>query len=335
MQAKVFEIAAMLNGKVEGDGNIVLNTICKIEEGRPEGLSFLSNPKYLPYIYDTLAGAVLVNDNMAFEKPVSTTLIRVPDAYAAFTRILEVAQRDQHKSGIEQPSFIDPSATVGKDAYIGAFAYIGAHARIGNNVKIYPQSFVGDNVEIGDNTILYSGVKIYYDSKIGANVIIHASTVVGSDGFGHAPMPDGSYKKIPQTGNVVVEDDVEIGSNCSIDRATMGSTIIRKGVKLDNLIQVAHNAEIGENTVIAAQTGISGSTKLGKQCRIGGQVGFVGHINVADGTQVGAQSGVHKEITEPNKEWFGSPAMDKREAFRISMLLTRLPELFKKVKDLS
>ncbi len=334
MQAKVFEIAAMLNGEVEGDGNIVLSTICKIEEGQPGGLSFLANPKYLQYIYDTRAGAVLVNNDMEFERPVSTTIIRVPDAYAAFTRVLEMAQKALHKTGIEQPSYIDPSAKLGKDIYVGAFSYIGSGSRIGNNVKIYPQTFIGDNVEIADDTILYSGVKIYYDSRIGKNVIIHSSSVIGSDGFGHAPMPDGTYKKIPQTGNVVIEDDVEIGSNCSIDRATLGSTIIRKGVKLDNLIQVAHNAEIGENTVIAAQSGISGSTKLGKQCKIGGQVGFTGHINIADGTQVGAQSGVRKDITEPNKEWFGSPIMDKREAFRISALIAKLPELNQKIKDL-
>lgn len=334
MQAKVFELAAMLNGSVEGNGETILNTICKIEEGQPNGLSFLSNPKYIPFIYETKAGAVLVNNDMVFEKPVSATLIRVPDAYTAFTKILEIAQSNQHKTGIEQPSFIDPTAKIGNGVYIGAFAYIGAHAQIGDNVKIYPQVCIGDHAIIADNTVIYAGVKIYNDSHIGQNVIIHASTVIGSDGFGHAPQADGSYKKIPQIGNVIIEDNVEIGSNCSIDRATFGSTIIRKGVKLDNLIQVAHNAEIGENTVIAAQAGVSGSTKLGKQCKVGGQVGFVGHIHVADGSQIGAQSGVHHAITEPNREWFGSPIMDKREAFRISLLLTKLPELFKKVKSL-
>ncbi len=334
MQAKVFELAAMLNGSVEGNGETILNTICKIEEGQPNGLSFLSNPKYIPFIYDTKAGAVLVNNDMVFEKPVSATLIRVPDAYSAFTKILEIAQSNQHKTGIEQPSFIDPTAKIGKGVYIGAFAYIGAHAQIGDNVKIYPQVCIGDHAIIADNTVIYAGVKIYNDSRIGQNVIIHAATVIGSDGFGHAPQADGTYKKIPQIGNVIIEDNVEIGSNCSIDRATFGSTIIRKGVKLDNLIQVAHNAEIGENTVIAAQSGVSGSTKIGKQCKVGGQVGFVGHIQVADGSHIGAQSGVHHAITEPNREWFGSPIMDKREAFRISLLLTKLPELFKKVKSL-
>ena len=334
MQAKVSEIAAMLNGSVEGDGDIVLNTICKIEEGSSNGLSFLSNPKYLPFIYQTKAGAVLVNNNMVFDRPVFTTIIRVPDAYNSFTKILELAHSQQHKTGIEQPSFIDPSAVTGTDVYIGAFAYIGANSKIGNNVKIYPQVYLGDNVEIGDDTILYSGVKVYSDCKIGNEVIVHASTVIGSDGFGHAPQADGSYKKIPQIGNVIIESNVEIGSNCSIDRATFGSTIIRKGVKLDNLIQIAHNSEIGENTVMAAQSGVSGSTRLGKQCKVGGQVGFVGHITVADGSSIGAQSGVHREITEPDKEWFGSPIMDKREAFRISMLVAKLPELFKKVKDL-
>ncbi len=334
MQAKVFEIAAMLNGTVEGNGNIVIDSICKIEEGKPNGLSFLSNPKYLSYIYETQAAAVLVNDDMIFDKVVSTTLIRVPDAYSAFTKILEIAQNKVHKTGVEQPSFIDTSAVLGSEVYVGAFAYIGANAKIGNNVKIYPQVYLGENVEIADNTIVYSGVKIYNDCKIGANVIIHASTVIGSDGFGHAPQTDGSYKKIPQIGNVIIEDRVEIGSNCSIDRATIGSTIIRKGVKLDNLIQIAHNAEIGENTVIAAQTGVSGSTKLGKQCKIGGQVGFKGHITIADGSSIGGQSGVTHEITEPNKEWFGLPVMEKRESFRISVLMAKLPELFKKVKVL-
>ena len=330
MEAKVFELAEMLGGKVEGDGNIVLNTICKIEEGKPNGLSFLSNPKYLHYIYDTNAGAVLVNADMIFDKPIKATIIRVPNAYNAFTSILELAQLAMHKSGVEQPCFIDATASVSSSGvYIGAFAYIGSKAKIGNNVKIYPHAFIGDNVQIGDNTIVYSGVKIYYDCRIGSNVIIHASTVIGSDGFGHAPQPDGSYKKIPQIGNVIIEDDVEIGSNCSIDRATFGSTIIRKGVRLDNLIQIAHNVEIGENTAIASQTGVSGSTKIGKQCKVGGQVGFIGHISVADGSQIGAQSGVHHEIEMPNKEWFGSPIMGKRDAFRISKLIAKLPELLK------
>jgi UDP-3-O-[3-hydroxymyristoyl] glucosamine N-acyltransferase len=334
MQAKVSEIAAMLNGNVEGDGDMVLNTICKIEDGTPNALSFLSNPKYLQYIYETKAGAVLVNENIVFDKPVFTTIIRVPDAYDAFTKILEIAQTRQHKTGIEQPSFVDQSATLGTDVYVGAFVYIGVNSKIGNNVKLYPHVYLGDNVAIADNTVLYSGVKVYDECKIGHNVIIHASTVIGSDGFGHAPQPDGSYKKIPQIGNVIIEDDVEIGSNCSVDRATFGSTIIRKGVKLDNLIQIAHNCEIGENTVMAALSGVSGSTKIGKQCKIGGQVGFVGHINIADGSNIGAQSGVHRDITEPNKEWFGSPVMDKREAFRISLLIARLPELFEKLKKL-
>lgn len=323
----------MLQGTVEGNPDTVLSTLCKIEEGKPEGLSFLANPKYLPFIYDTLAGAVLVNNDMVFDRPVKATLIRVPDAYNAFTRLLEFVQQLSHKTGIEQPSFIDPTATLGENGYIGAFAYVGKNVSIGNNVKIYPHVYLGDNCMVGDDTVLYSGVKIYNECKVGKRCIIHASTVIGSDGFGHAPQPDGSYKKIPQTGNVIIEDDVELGSNCSVDRATLGSTIIRKGAKLDNLIQVAHNVEIGENTVIASQAGISGSTKVGKQCQIGGQVGFIGHITIADGSRIGAQSGVHRSIIEANREWFGSPIMDKREAFRISMLLTRLPELFKKVND--
>jgi UDP-3-O-[3-hydroxymyristoyl] glucosamine N-acyltransferase len=331
MQAKIAEIAKMLNGTVEGDGERMISSICRIEEGSPEGLSFLANPKYLPYIFETNAGAVLVNQDLQLDKPVKTTLIRVADAYAAFTKVLEAAQQMQRKTGIEQPSYIDPTASIGKDVYIGAFAYIGAHAKIGNNVQVYPQAYIGDNVTIDDGSIIYSGVKIYHSCTVGKRCIIHASTVIGADGFGHAPMPDGSFKKIPQTGNVLIEDDVEIGSNCSIDRATIGHTYIRKGVKLDNLIQVAHNVEIGENTAIAAQAGISGSTRLGAQCRIGGQVGFIGHISIADGTKIGAQSGVHHDLTEPGKEWFGSPVLEKREAFRISKLLEKLPELFKKV----
>lgn len=334
MQAKVSDIAAMLQGTVEGNGDLLLDSICKIEEGSPTALSFLANPKYTPFIYSTKAGAVLVSHDFVPEQSISATLIRVADPYAAFTAILEMVQKLQKKSGIEPLAFIDPKASIGSDAYIGGFAYISAGAKIGKEVSIYPHVFIGDDVTIGDNCTLYAGVKIYAGCKLGNNVMLHAGTVIGSDGFGHAPQPDGSYKKIPQTGNVIIEDDVEIGANCTIDRATLGSTIIRKGVKLDNLIQVAHNVEIGENTVIAAQTGISGSTKLGRQCMIGGQVGFVGHITVADGSQIGAQSGIPNSIKDPGKAWIGSPIMELKTAFRAQVVVKRLPDLEKKITEL-
>lgn len=309
--------------------------VSKIEEGKPGTLAFLANPKYNKYIYTTQASVVLVNKDFEAEQPINATLIRVADAYRAIAQLLEMYEQMQpQKTGIEQPSFIDGSAKLGEFAYVGAFAYIGQNTQIGNNVKIYPHAYIGDNVTIGNNTVVYSGVKVYKHCKIGNNCIIHAGAVIGSDGFGFAPDENNVYKKIAQVGNVVVEDDVEIGANTTIDRATMGSTFIRKGAKLDNLIQVAHNVEIGENSVIAAQTGIAGSTKIGKNVMFGGQVGIAGHLTLADGTKLAAQSGVSTNIKEPNTVWMGAPAMDARQYNRAYVVFRKLPELASQLNQL-
>jgi UDP-3-O-[3-hydroxymyristoyl] glucosamine N-acyltransferase len=314
MNLSAKEICALLKGKLEGDGSVSVSTISKIEEGEAGSLSFLANPKYEQYIYSTKASAVLVSNTFNPTSPVQTTLIRVEDPYAAFCMLLEMfGKTGTGKAGIEQPSFIDSDASIGKDVYIGAFVYIGKNAVIGDNAQIYPHAFIGDDARVGAGSTINAGVKIYDRCVVGDGCIIHSGTVIGSDGFGFAPQKDGTYKKIAQTGNVLIFDNVEIGANCTIDRATMGSTIIRSGVKLDNLIQVAHNVEIGENTVIAAQTGISGSTKLGNQCVVGGQVGFVGHISVAPGTQIGAQSGIRK----PSKHQTGSGSAHRSWSLRM------------------
>jgi UDP-3-O-[3-hydroxymyristoyl] glucosamine N-acyltransferase len=276
-----------------------------------------------------------VNESLELKQAVQATLIRVPDAYSAFAALLsqyEAMQR-QMLSGREEPSFVHDTATMGNDVYIGAFAYIGKNVRIGNNVKIYPQVFIGDDVTIGDNTVLNPGVKVYHRCVLGKNVIVHAGTVIGSDGFGFAPQADGTFKKVPQMGNVVLEDDVEVGSNSTIDRATIGSTMVHAGAKIDNLVQIAHNVEIGSHTVIAAQTGISGSTKVGKGVMIGGQVGIVGHIKIGDGAKINAQSGVSKSL-DNGKAVTGSPAYDNTSALRSQAVSRRLPELEKKVKEL-
>jgi UDP-3-O-[3-hydroxymyristoyl] glucosamine N-acyltransferase len=300
MEFSAQQIATLLNGEIEGDENSIVTNLSKIEEGAPKTLSFLSNPTYTNYIYTTDASIVIVNKSLVLDKPVKTscTLIRVDNAYESFAKLLELyTQIKGNKTGIEQPSFISPNALLGEGCYIGAFAYIGQNSKIGNNVKIYPHVYIGDNVEIGDNSTLFSGVKVYYDCKIGANCTIHASTVIGSDGFGFAPNSEGhAFVKVPQIGNVVIEDNVEIGSNASLDRATLGSTIIRKGVKLDNLVQIAHNVEIGENTVIAGLSGVAGSTKVGKNCMIGAQVGIAGHLKIADGVKIAGQSGIGANI---------------------------------------
>jgi UDP-3-O-[3-hydroxymyristoyl] glucosamine N-acyltransferase len=335
MQFTAQQLALMLNGTVEGDPSVQVNQLGKIEEAQPGSLSFLANPKYEQYLYTTDASAVIVNNDQALAQPVKATLTRVENAYMAITTLLEMYNTLKlNKTGIEQPSFIHPSATIGENAYIGAFAYIGPNVKIGNNCKIYPQTYIADDVELADNVTLYAGVKIYFDCKIGNNVIIHSGTIIGADGFGFAPVGDGTYSKIAQIGNVVIEDDVEIGSNTTIDRATMGSTIIRKGVKLDNLIQVAHNVEIMSNTVVAAQTGISGSTKVGENCIIGGQVGIVGHISIAKGTQVQAQSGISRTLAEEGKKWMGSPAQPYSNHMRSQIVINRLPELERKINEL-
>jgi UDP-3-O-[3-hydroxymyristoyl] glucosamine N-acyltransferase len=335
MQFKATEICLMLNGELEGNPDAVVNSLAKIEEGRKGALSFLSNPKYEAFLYVTEASVVIVNKSLVLEKEVNATLIRVDDAYSAFSVLLDKYNTIKlNKYGIEQPSFISKSATMEEDCYVGAFAYIGNHVKIGKNVKIYPQAYVGDNVSIADNTTLFSGVKVYADCVIGANVIIHSGAVIGSDGFGFAPQADGSYQKVAQIGNVIIEDDVEIGSNTSIDRATIGSTIVRKGAKLDNLIQIAHNVEIGSNTVIASQSGISGSTRVAENCIIGGQVGIVGHIQIAKGSQVNAKSGISKSITEEGKQWNGTPIAPFRDSLKMQAVYRRLPDLEKKIEEL-
>jgi len=335
MQFTAHELGLMLNGTVEGDPSVPVNQLAKIEEARAGSLSFLANPKYEQYLYTTEASVVIINNEQVLAEPVKATLIRVTNAYSAITVLLEKYNTLKlHKTGIEQPSFIHPSATIGQDAYIGAFAYIGPNVKIGNNCKIYPGCYVADDVLLGDNVTLFPGVKIYFDCILGSNVIIHSGTIIGADGFGFAPAADGTYNKISQIGNVVIEDDVEIGSNTTVDRATMGSTIIRKGVKLDNLIQIAHNVEIGSNTVVAAQTGISGSTKIAENCIIGGQVGVVGHITLAKGTQVQAQSGVSRTIKEEGKKWMGSPAFNYGDHMRSQIVFSRLPALEKRIDEL-
>lgn len=336
MQFSAQEIAFILNGTVEGDALATVNQLAKIEEAQSGSLSFLANPKYEPYLYTTNASIVIVNNDLALAEPVKATLIRVENAYSAFTVLLEKYNTIKlHKTGIEQPCFIHPSAQVGKDVYIGAFAYIGPDVKIGNNSKVYPNTYIGDNVTIGENTTLFAGVKVYFDCVLGDNVIIHSGAIIGSDGFGFAPNADGTYNKISQIGNVIVEDNVEIGSNTTVDRATMGSTIIHKGAKLDNLLQVAHNVEIGANTVIAGQTGISGSTKIGDNCVIGGQVGIVGHLSIAKGSQIMAKSGINKNIVEEGKKWGGIPFFTGyMENLRVEAAVTHLPALEKRVLEL-
>jgi len=335
MEFKAGTVANILNGTVEGDPNVAVSTFAKIEEGHAGALSFLANPKYEKYLYETASSIVIINKALKLEQPVKCTLIRVDDAYQSFATLLELyASSQPEKSGREEPVFVAASATLGENFYIGAFAYIADNAKIGKNVKIHPQVYIGDNVTIGDDTVIYAGAKIYRDCKIGANCVIHSGAIIGADGFGFAPQSDTDFKKVPQTGNVILEDRVEIGANTCIDRATIGSTVIRRGVKLDNLIQIAHNVEIGENTVIAAQSGISGSCKLGKNCMLGGQVGFAGHITVADGVKIGAQSGLNSSIKEPDRTLLGSPAMDYQDCIKSYVLVRRLPDLKKRVDEI-
>lgn len=335
MQFTAQQIALLLNGTVEGDPHVEVTQLAKIEEAQKGSLSFLANPRYEQYIYKTRASVVIVGADFIPEQPVGATLVRVQDAYSAFSILLKKYNEIKlDKKGIEEMSFIHPTAKIGSDVYIGAFAYIGANATIGNNSKIYPHVYVGDQCKVGDQCTLYTGVKIYSGCILNNRITIHANTVIGSDGFGFAPQEDGSYTKVTQIGNVVIEDDVEIGSNTSIDCATMGSTIIRKGVKLDNLIQIAHNVEIGSNTVIASQTGVSGSSKIGENAVIGGQVGIVGHISVAKGSQIQAKSGIHRSIEEEGKKWAGAPATTYNNHMRAQVVLNRLPELERKIEDL-
>lgn len=329
------QIALLINGTIEGNPSASVNSFGKIEEAGEGQLSFLANPKYEDYIYTTKASVIIINEGFQLKQPVKAALIRVADAYTAFATLLSKYQEimQQQLSGVQEPSYIAKTAVYGQQVFIGAFAYLGEKVKIGNNTKIYPNAFIGDNVSVGDNCIIHPGVKIYHDCVIGNNVIIHAGTVIGSDGFGFAPQADGSFKKVPQIGNVVIQDNVEIGANATIDRATIGSTLIKSGAKLDNLIQIAHNVEIGNSTVIAAQAGVSGSTKIGNGVMIGGQAGIVGHIQLGDGAKVNAQSGVSKSI-DPGKAVTGSPAYDYTAALRSQAVTRKLPELEKRVKEL-
>jgi UDP-3-O-[3-hydroxymyristoyl] glucosamine N-acyltransferase len=336
MEFSAAQIAVLINGKVEGDPEAKVASFSKIEEAKAGHLAFLANPKYEDFLYTTGASIIIIGDTYELREPISATLIRVKDAYSAFAILLNKYQQmaTQQLSGIQEPSYIAKTASLGEQVYIGAFAYVGENVKVGNNVKIFPGTFIGDNVTVGDNTIFHPGVKIYHDCIVGKNVTIHAGSVIGGDGFGFAPQPDGTYKKVPQIGNVVIEDEVEIGSNATIDRATMGSTLIKSGAKLDNLIQIAHNVEVGNHTVIAAQAGVSGSTKIGKYAQIGGQAGIVGHITIADGAKINAQSGVSKSIKDPNTSVTGSPAADYTSALRSQAVTRNLPELEKRVWEL-
>jgi len=332
------QISEILEGEVEGNPNEEVFKLSKIEEGEKGSLTFLSNPKYTSFLYTTDASIAIVNNSFILEKEINTTLIRVEDSYKAFSKLLEFYNQVKlNKSGIEEPNFVSSTATLGDDIYLGAFAYIGENVQIGNNVKVYPNVFVGDNVTIGNGTTIFAGAKIYSESVVGANCTIHSGVIIGCDGFGFAPNENGSYDKIPQTGNVIIEDNVDIGSATTIDRATLGSTIIRKGVKLDNQIQIAHNVEIEENTVIAAQTGIAGSTKIGKNCQIGGQVGIVGHITIGDNVRIQAQSGIGRNLKD-GATVQGSPALpysDYNKSYvhfkNLSKLADTVYELEKKI----
>ena len=335
MNFSASQIALLINGKIEGDPNASVTSFGKIEEAKQEQLAFLANPKYEDHLYTSRASIIIVNDSLQLKQNVDATLIRVPDAYTAFAMLLSKYQEimTQQLNGIQQPCYIAKTAGYGQNVFIGAFAYLGENVILGNNTKVFPNSFIGDNVKIGNDTIVHPGVKIYKDCVIGNNVIIHAGTVIGSDGFGFAPQADGSFKKVPQIGNVIIEDNVEIGANTTIDRATIGSTIIKAGSRIDNLIQIAHNVEVGNNTVIAAQAGISGSTKIGRGVMIGGQAGIVGHLQIGDGVKINAQSGVSKSI-EAGKAVTGSPAYDYTAALRSQALSRNLPGLEKRITEL-
>jgi UDP-3-O-[3-hydroxymyristoyl] glucosamine N-acyltransferase len=328
------QIAGILEGEIVGDPNIEVSRLSKIEEGSEGSLTFLSNPKYVNYIYTTKASVTIVNDTFVPESPITTTLIKVADAYKAFSKLLEFYNQVKlNKSGIEQPSTISESAKYGENLYLGSFSYIGDNVVLGDNVKIYPGSFIGDNVTIGNNVIIFAGAKIYSETIIGNNCTIHSGTIIGADGFGYAPNEDGTYNKIPQIGNVIIEDNVDIGANSTIDRATLGSTIIREGVKIDNQIQIAHNVEIGKNTVIAAQTGIAGSTKVGENCMIGGQVGIVGHLTIGNNVRIQAQSGVGRNIKD-NEVLQGSPTFGYSDYSKSYVHFKNLPKLVKEIEEL-
>lgn len=333
MEFSAQQIASFINGTIEGDPNVKVSNFSKIEEGKPGTLTFLANLKYAHHIYTTEASIVLINNDFAPEHPIKATLIRVENAYASLAMLLNmVEQSKSKKTGIASTAFIASTATVGENCYIGNFAYIGEGVIMGKNCKVYPHAFIGDHVTVGDNCIFYPHSTVYEDCKIGNNCILHAGSVIGADGFGFAPEGE-TYKKIPQLGNVIIEDDVEVGANTTIDRAVMDSTIIHKGVKLDNLIQIAHNVEVGENTVMAAQVGIAGSVKIGEHCMFGGQVGLAGHIRISDHVNLGAQCGIMSDIKEPSS-LLGSPAINAKDFFRSSAIFNRLPEVYRTIGQL-
>ena len=336
MQYTAPQISVLLNGKLERNADTTVSSFGKIEEAQEGQLTFLANPKYEDYLYSTNASIAIINNAYELREPVKPTLIRVQDAYTGFAQLLGKYQEmaTQQLKGIQQPSYISSTAKLAPDVYIGAFCYIGENVHIEEGTKVFPNSYIGDNVFIGRNCMIHPGVKIYHDCEVGNSVNIHAGTVIGSDGFGFAPQADGSFKKVPQIGNVLIEDHVEIGANTTIDRATIGSTCIKAGAKLDNLIQIAHNVEVGHSTVIAAQAGVSGSTKIGNNVMIGGQAGLVGHIQIADGAKINAQSGVSKSMKEPYSAVTGSPAGDYTSSLRSQAVFRNLPQLEKRIQEL-
>ena len=336
MQFTAAQIAMMTDGKIEGNADTAVSSFGRIEEASPGELAFLANPKYEEYLYTTKASIIIVNESQQLKQPVDATLIKVADAYTAFAILLDKYNqiKNQQLSGIQQPVYIDATAKVGGQVFIGAFAYLGEQVIVSDGAKIFPNVFLGNKVTVGKNSIIHPGVKIYHDCIIGSNVIIHAGAVIGSDGFGFAPQADGSFKKIPQIGNVIIEDNVEIGANTTIDRATIGSTLIKTGAKLDNLLQIGHNVEVGNNTAIAALVGVSGSTKIGNNVIIGGQAGLAGHIQIADGTRINGKSGVSKSIKSPNTSITGTPAIDFLTSMRSQAMVRNLPVLEQRVKEL-
>lgn len=330
MKFTAAQIAGILEGQVDGDDSVEVSKLAKIEEGSAGSLTFLANPKYTPFIYSTQASITIVDNDFVAENELETTLIRVDNAYTAFSKLLEYYNKvKMNKSGVEQPVFISETATYGEDIYLGAFSYLGENVIIGNNTKIYPNVYIGDNVTIGDDVTIFSGAKIYSETIIGHNCVINSGVIVGADGFGFSPNEQGEYKKVPQTGNVIIEDYVDVGAGTTIDRATLGSTVIRKGVKLDNQIQIAHNVEIGKNTVIAAQTGIAGSVKIGENCMIGGQVGIAGHIKIGNNVRIQAQSGIGKNVKD-NETLQGSPAFNYGDWNKSYVYFKNLPDFNKR-----
>lgn len=337
MEIKAKELAVLLGAILEGNPDAKVSKLAKIEEADTDSFCFLANPKYYHYAQTAHVGILLCDETLDYNRDNIQAALRVPEPYVAFQKLMELyaaMNNNSSSAGIDANTHIGKGSTYGSNLYLGAFAYVGANVKLGNNVKIYPNAYVGDNASIGDNTIIYANVSIYHDCKVGADCIIHSGAVIGADGFGFAPQADGTYKKIPQTGNVIIGNHVEIGANTCIDRAVIGSTQIKDGVKLDNLIQVAHNVEIGENSVSAAQAGISGSTRFGKNVMIGGQAGITGHLNIADGTKIQAQSAVIRDVTEPNKGISGAPAIDAREHYRLLASIKALPQLIQRVKEL-